>query len=215
MIYRLRYKLPRLASQDTPSKFEGDLFLPPTSYLLPLTSYLFLLFAFCISCNNTPSTGVIQNTTTKNITIDPLVEDNKKIVELENEEIELFLKRYQWTMKQTDRYQWTMKQTDTGLRYEITKNGKGKNFNTGDEIVLEYKTFLLSGDEIYNSKEDGLKRFVVEKSEEIAGLHEAAKLMNRGTEARLIIPSHLAYGVPGDGNKIKPYQTIIMKILTN
>ena len=188
--------------------------LQVTSYKLQVTSYKFcfllsafciLLSAFCISCNNNPPTGVIQNTTTKNITIDPLVEDNKKIVELENEEIELFLKRYQWTMKQTD----------TGLRYEITKKGKGENFNTGDEIVLEYKTFLLSGDEIYNSKEDGLKRFVVEKSEEIAGLHEAAKLMNRGTEARLIIPSHLAYGVPGDGNKIKPYQTIIMKILTN
>ena len=209
MIYKLRYKLPRLASRSTPSKFEGDLFLPltphltpHTSHLLPLTSYLILLSAFCISCNNTPSTGVIQNSTIKNRTIDPLVEDNKKIVELENEEIELFLKRYKWTMKQTD----------TGLRYEITKKGKGDNFKTGDEVVLEYHTLLLSGDEIYNSNEDGLKRFVVEKSEEIAGLHEAVKLMNRGTEARLIIPSHLAYGVPGDGNKIKPYQTIIMII---
>jgi peptidylprolyl isomerase len=71
---------------------------------------------------------------------------------------------------------------------------------------------LLSGEEIYNSDNNGVKQFVVEKSEEIAGLHEAVQLMNRGAEARLIIPSHLAYGASGDGYKIKPYQTIIMKI---
>jgi peptidylprolyl isomerase len=70
----------------------------------------------------------------------------------------------------------------------------------------------LTGEEIYNSKDAEAKQFVVDKSEEIAGLHEAVKLMNKGAEARLIIPSHLAYGTSGDGKKIKPYQTIIMKI---
>ena len=42
--YKLRVKLPRLASRATPSKFEGDLL---SSHLLPLTSYLIPLFAFC------------------------------------------------------------------------------------------------------------------------------------------------------------------------
>ena len=49
--YILQVKLPRLASRDTPSKFEGDLLSshlkPQTSNLLPLTSYLIPLFAFC------------------------------------------------------------------------------------------------------------------------------------------------------------------------
>ena len=49
--YKLQIKLPRLASQATPSKFEGDLLSshlkPLTSYLLPLTSYLIPFFAFC------------------------------------------------------------------------------------------------------------------------------------------------------------------------
>jgi len=128
---------------------------------------------------------------------------NQKIVELENEDIELFLKRYEWDVKQTG----------TGLRYEILKTGTGKNIEAGETVTLAYRTFLLTGEEIYNSDEAGLKQFAVEKSEEIVGLHEAVQLMNKGSEARLIIPSHLAYSAAGDGYKIKPYQTIIMKIV--
>jgi peptidylprolyl isomerase len=105
-----------------------------------------------------------------------------------------------------------MKQTDTGLRYEITRKGTGKKIEVGETVTLEYRIYLLTGEEIYNSNDDGVKRFTVEKSEEIAGLHEAVQLMNRGTEVRLIIPAHLAYGATGDGSKIKPFQTIIMKI---
>ncbi|MCL1849962.1 MAG: FKBP-type peptidyl-prolyl cis-trans isomerase [Bacteroidetes bacterium] len=162
----------------------------------------FFIFCLLLSCNNTIPTGVIQSSSTRTEETDPFILGNKRIVELENEDIELFLKRYKWQMQQTN----------TGLRYEITKNGVGKNVAKGETVTLEYRTFLLNGEEIYNWKNDGLKQFIVEKSEEIAGLHEAVKLMNKGSEARLIIPSHLACGASGDGNKIAPYQTIIMKI---
>ena len=158
--------------------------------------------ALPISCNNPSTTGVIQNSATKTEETDPFILGNKKVVELENEDIELFLKRYQWNMTKTA----------TGLRYEILKEGNGQKIKLGETVTLEYNTLLLSGEEIYNSKDKGEKQFVVEKTEEIAGLHEAVQLMNIGSEARLIIPSHLAYGAAGDGNKIKQYQTIIMKI---
>jgi len=167
-------------------------------------AFCLLLSAFCflLSCNNHTPTGVIQNSTIKKEEIDPFILGNQKILELENENIELFLKRYKWNMRQTN----------TGLRYEITSKGVGKNIEMGEPVTLEYRMLLLSGVEVYNSDHDGVKQFVVEKSEEIAGLHEAVQLMNRGAEARLIIPSHLAYGASGDGYKIKPYQTIVMKI---
>jgi FKBP-type peptidyl-prolyl cis-trans isomerase len=164
--------------------------------------FAFFLFCFFLSCNKNTSSGVIYNSSSKTEKIDPFILENQKIVALENEDIELFLKHYEWKMNETN----------TGLRYEITKKGVGKNITKGETITLEYRTFRLSGEEIYNSKEDGLKQFVVEKSEEIAGLHQAVQLMNRGAEARLIIPSHLACGVSGDGHKIAPYQTLIMKI---
>ena len=184
------------------------------SYLISHISYLksqisfrafcFLLsaFSFLLACNTPAPTGVIHNSATKKEEPDPFILGNKKIVELENEDIDLFLKRYEWKMTKTA----------TGLRYMILKKENGQHIQPGETVTLEYNTLLLSGDEIYNSKDDGEKQFVVEKSEEIAGLHEAVQLMSKGSEARLIIPSHLAYGAAGDGNKIKPYQTIIMKI---
>jgi len=169
--------------------------------------FYWLLLTCCalLSCNNHKPVSVIQNPSVKKAEQNPFILGNKKIVELENEDIELFLKRYQWKMKQTD----------TGLRYEITKRGVGKNMENGETVTVEYHTYLLTGEEIYNSKDEGIKQFTIEKSEEITGLHEAVKLMNKGSEARLIIPSHLAYGASGDGNKIKPYQTLIMKIKIN
>ena len=178
--------------------FKPYIFIP---YYMNRFFYLLFLLFF-LSCNNQIPTGVIQNSSTKTEKKDPFILGNQKIVELENEDIELFLKRYQWKMEQTG----------TGLRYEITKRGVGKNIKTGETVTLEYRTFLLTGEEIYNSNEYGLKQFIVEKSTEIAGLHEAIQLMNKGAEARLIIPSYLAYGSSGDGNKIKPYQTIMMKV---
>ncbi|MCL2168255.1 MAG: FKBP-type peptidyl-prolyl cis-trans isomerase [Lentimicrobiaceae bacterium] len=166
--------------------------------------FICILFCFLLfSCNNSTHTGVIENSSTKVEETNPFILGNQKILELENEDIELFLKRHKWEMKQTN----------TGLRYEITKNGVGKNIESGEIVTLKYSTFLLNGEKIYDSNEDGLKQFAVEKSEEILGLHEAVQLMNKGAEARLIIPSHLACGASGDGNKIKPYQTIIMKIM--
>jgi len=182
-------------------KEKGERFFP----LLPSSFSPFSLLLFSLlACNNPTPTGVIQNSTVKKEETNPFILGNQKILELENENIELFLKRYKWNMKQTD----------TGLRYEITNKGTGKNISVGETVTLEYRTFLLNGKEVYNSNDDGEKQFTVEKSEEVAGLHEAVQLMNRGAEARLIIPSHLAYGASGDGYRIKPYQTIIMKIKT-
>jgi len=169
------------------------------------TVLLFCSSALLLSCNNSTPTGVIVSSSEKTEEVNPFILGSKKIVELENQDIELFLKRYKWEMTQTN----------TGLRYEITKKGTGKKITAGEKVVLEYKTLLLTGEEIYNSKNDGKIEFIVEKTAEIAGLHEAVQWMHKGDEARLIIPSHLAYGASGDGYKIKPYQTIIMKIEIN
>lgn len=152
---------------------------------------LILLFS---SCKDRMPSGMVseQNNEKKNEKVDPFIEGNKKIVSWENEEINLFSKRYGWNTTNTG----------TGLRIQITKKGSGDFPQEGDKVTLKYKTILLSGDVLYSSKTDGEKVFVVDKSEEIAALHEAVKLMNKGSKAQVIIPSHLAYGVAGDGNKI-------------
>ena len=156
-----------------------------------ITIAVFLLFS---SCKDKNPSGIIieQNSQKKNEKKDPFIEGNKKIVGLENEEIDLFLNRYDWNTTNTG----------TGLRIQITKEGVGDFPQTGDTVTLKYKTIILSGDVIYSSETDGDKMFVVDKSEEITGLNEAVKLMKKGSKAQIAIPSHLAYGVAGDGNKI-------------
>jgi FKBP-type peptidyl-prolyl cis-trans isomerase len=132
----------------------------------------------------------------------PNITYNKKGLALENENINLFLKRYGWQPKVTP----------TGLRIEILQNGSGELLKTGNKITLKYETKLLSGELVYNSKTDSVKKFVIDKSEEITGLHEAAKMLKMGSKARLIIPSYLAYGLAGDGNYIIGRQPLIMII---
>lgn len=132
----------------------------------------------------------------------PYIEGYKKILRWEDEEMSLFIKRYGWDMQRTG----------TGMYYQILKPGNGELFQEGDDITLEYKTFLLNGELAYDSEHDGVKRFKVGRSEEIDALHEAAALLRPGARARLVIPSYMAYGVSGDGNKINGRVPIAMMI---
>ena len=65
---------------------------------------------------------------------------------------------------------------------------------------------------IYSSDSLGAKQFVVNRSEEIDALHEAAQMLRPGARARLVIPSYLAYGVAGDGDRIQGLQPVMMEI---
>jgi len=108
-----------------------------------------------------------------------------------------------------------MQKTGTGLHIQILEPGSGETFKEGDEVRFGYQTFLLDGKMIYDSKEDGDKQFRVARSEEISGLHEAAQMLRPGAKARLVIPSYLAYGVAGDGDRINGRNAIAMIVEIN
>lgn len=145
---------------------------------------------------------VTSSQTPQEDTEKPYIEGNKEIMRLEQEELELFIKRYGWTMQRSG----------TGLYYQILDPGHGELFHEGDTMTLKYRTFLLSGERIYDSEHDGIKSFTVARSEEIVALHEIATQLRPGAKARLVIPSHLAYGVSGDGNKINGRMPIAMTV---
>ncbi|MDR2867952.1 MAG: FKBP-type peptidyl-prolyl cis-trans isomerase, partial [Bacteroidales bacterium] len=52
----------------------------------------------------------------------------------------------------------------------------------------------------------------VDKTDALLGLHEAAKYMKHGTQAHLVIPSYLAYGVAGDGVRILGRETLVLRV---
>ena len=166
-------------------------------FLLPLFAGLL------VACHN-GQTGTVVDTDKKE-KVDkeaPYVEGNKKILQWESEEMELFIKRYQWNMTKTG----------TGLYIQIINPGSGDLFKEGDIVKMDYQTYLLTGEKIYDSETDGEKIFTVAKSEEIDALHEAVQMLRPGAQARLVIPSYLAYGVAGDGNKVNGRLSLAMTI---
>ncbi|MDR1346759.1 MAG: FKBP-type peptidyl-prolyl cis-trans isomerase [Bacteroidales bacterium] len=164
-----------------------------------------LLFPLlCVSCSQNRIDGAFRSATPNPVQEDdrPEIAYNKKKIALENESINLFIKRYGWKPEITS----------TGLRIEILRDGNGALLKEGDKVVLKYETKLLSGEIVYHWQTDSVKRFIVNKSEEIAGLHEAARQLKLGSKARLIIPSYLAYGLAGDGNRIVGCEPLVMTV---
>ena len=166
--------------------------------------FVFMLFTFLLAGCRDQQTGSVV-TSDKQLQDDkeaPYIEGNKKILRWEDEEMSLFIKRYGWNMQRTG----------TGMYVQVLNEGHGDSFQEGDDITLKYKTFLLNGEMVYSSDSTGLKTFKVAKSEEIEALHEAAMMLLPGAKARLVIPSYLAYGVSGDGNKINGRLPIAMMV---
>ena len=165
------------------------------------------LLLFGYSCKESAPSGEIakvESKEEKQIST-PLERGNQKMILLEAEEIEFFIQRYGWEMIKTG----------TGLRYQVTKKGSGATIQEGDEVSLEYQSMLLSGDSLYSSKQDGPIIFKVNKSDAIAGLHEAMTYLRYGDQVRLIIPSYLAYGIAGDGYKVMGQQSIVYFVTVN
>jgi FKBP-type peptidyl-prolyl cis-trans isomerase FkpA len=111
-----------------------------------------------------------------------------------------------------ERYNWRVSETGTGLKYLIYKNGDGKKVEEGDRVTLDYSVTLLNGMQIYSSNESGPKQFLVGKGGVESGLEEGILLLNEGDRAKLILPSHLAFGLTGDQDKIPPKTTIIYDV---
>ena len=128
-----------------------------------------------------------------------LIGVNRDIVRNEGTDIRLLIRRYGWNMQTSA----------SGVYYEITRKGNGSLLKKGDAVQLKYTLSLLDGTRIGSSETDGLKTVVIERSDEIVGLQEALKLMHRGDRARLIVPSHLAYGSIGDGDRIPGFAPLV------
>jgi FKBP-type peptidyl-prolyl cis-trans isomerase FkpA len=131
-----------------------------------------------------------------------LIKANQKILLTEDEQINNLI----------DRYGWKMEETGTGLRYFIYKKGDGAAARKGQKVKINYSVRLISGDLIYTSDKTGPKIFTIGSGGVESGLEEAILLMHKGDKAKLIIPSHLAFGLVGDEDKIPPKASLIYDV---
>jgi FKBP-type peptidyl-prolyl cis-trans isomerase FkpA len=133
---------------------------------------------------------------------DSVMNYNKAVVKTEDQEIEDLIQRYGWTMVKSS----------TGLRYMIYKHGSGERPVKGKIVTIRYEVRLINGNLCYSSAEKGPKEFKLGQGVVDVGTEEGILLMRVGDRAKFIVPSHLAFGLLGDQDKIPPKSTLIYDI---
>ncbi len=134
--------------------------------------------------------------------VDPLEKKNKELTKEEKRSIDSYVKRNHFDMIETG----------TGVRYMIYEKGNGPSANTRDIVLIDFDIKLLDGTICYSSRQTGAEEFVVDYDNVESGLHEAIKFMHKGDKAIIIIPSHRAFGLAGDQDRIPPLSTVVYNI---
>lgn len=99
----------------------------------------------------------------------------------------------------------------SGLQYEILRAGEGAKPGASDKVSVHYHGTLIDGTVFDSSVERG-QPATFGVNQVIAGWTEALQLMPEGSKWKLYIPSGLAYGARGAGQKIGPYSTLIFEV---
>ena len=103
--------------------------------------------------------------------------------------------------------------TESGLKYIITKEGKGPKPKIGQTVSVHYAGYLTNGQKFDSSYDRNQPiEFPIGTGRVIKGWDEGIMLLNVGAKAKLIIPPDLGYGTRGAGGVIPPNATLIFDV---
>ena len=158
------------------------------------------------SCEDNNADNQYVNTNNKQKK-ESLEKANRYMVLKEKEDVDNYIERHHLKVN------WL----GTGFCYSIVKQGDTELIKKGNLVTLDYEVRFLTGELVYNSKENGPKMFVVGMGGVENGLEEAIVNLHKNDVAVIILPSNMAYGILGDGNKIPPKTPIVynLKVIEN
>ena len=130
-------------------------------------------------------------------------EKNKNLAEKNREEGEAFLTE--------NKKKEGVVTTESGLQVMLLEEGDGPKPKATDQVKVHYQGTLLDGTEFDSSYKRG-QPVTFPVNGVIAGWTEALQLMKVGSKVRLFIPSDLAYGERGAGQRIGPNATLIFEV---
>ncbi len=106
-----------------------------------------------------------------------------------------------------------VKTTPSGLQYKVLKEGNGPIPADTNVVLVKYEGRLIDGT-IFDSSEKSAegKPTEIHLNQVVKGWTEALTMMPKGSEWEIYVPQELAYGEREQGDKIKPYSTLIFKI---
>ena len=114
--------------------------------------------------------------------------------------------------KEIDNRYPNAEKTPTGLRYIITREGKGTDSpKMGQPVTVHYQGQLLNG-EISDSSLIRKQPAVFNVGQVIEGWNEALQTMKKGEKRTLIIPPELGYGEYGYPGVIPPNSYLIFDV---
>lgn len=155
-----------------------------TARILPVIA-LFFLAATCESKEE-------KRPMTQREIDERLLEVNKQMTQNEKARIDEYVEKKSWEMEGTG----------TGARYWIYENVEGPVAEKGQVAAVKLVVELLDGTEVYRTPEGKSKSFKIEQSDVESGIHEVIQYLSIGDKAKVVLPSHLAYGLAGDMAKI-------------
>jgi FKBP-type peptidyl-prolyl cis-trans isomerase FklB len=99
----------------------------------------------------------------------------------------------------------------SGLQYQVLKEGNGEMPKPTDKVTTHYHGTLINGD-VFDSSVDRGQPASFPVNGVIQGWQEALQLMKVGSKWKLFVPSELAYGNQGAGQKIGPGTALIFEV---
>ena len=104
-----------------------------------------------------------------------------------------------------------LKTTASGLKYKITKEGRGKQPTANSIVIVHYEGQLIDG-KVFDSSIKRGEPIEFPLDQVIQGWVEGLQLMKEGGKAVLYIPPHLAYGEQGVPELIPSNSTLIFEV---
>ena len=103
--------------------------------------------------------------------------------------------------------------TKSGLKIKTIEQGKGRKYKKGENATVHYTGKLEDGTTFDSSRYFGRPfTFKLGAGQVIKGWDEAVAMLPIGTKAVVYVPSELAYGERGAGDRIGPNTNLIFEI---
>jgi FKBP-type peptidyl-prolyl cis-trans isomerase len=108
----------------------------------------------------------------------------------------------------------TTGQTASGIYIIPSDPGNGMKIDSGCMVKLNFIVSSVDGKQIFSSMDrpEPLK-FLYGQKFDTPGLEEAVGTMKKGSKAKVIVPSSMAFGEMGRGNVVPPYSTLIYDVV--
>ncbi len=164
-----------------------------------LISICFTLLLFsCEKKPQLPSNKYIE----KDSTSAEMIKLNALMVEVEQRDIKSY----------RDTSSLKFEESPVGFFYAIQKQGEGDKINKNSIVVIDYQIESLHGDTLYSFTGKTAKELKVGIQAKERGFDYALTMFRAGSQAVIIVPSNLAYGVLGDRDQIPPRATLLYRI---